>query len=525
MNVNHICLKCMKEKPSVDMSCPHCGFDERENSQNYDYLDYWSVLRGQYLVGKSIGQGGFGITYVGFDMNLEMKVAIKEYFPYGFATRNHNVSDKITIMESEYKSVFEQEKSAFIEEARILAMCNELPGIVKVRDYFQENNTCYIVMEYLEGVTLKDYMQAQGGMLEPETVFGMMEPVIRSMIQIHEHGVIHKDISPDNIMLTNKNRVKLIDFGAAQRRANKGRTAINTYKERFSPLEQRREDGEIGTYSDIYAFCATMYYLMTGKAPDDVMDRNQNDLLMKPSEMGIKISPVQEAALMKGLELLPEDRICDAKDLYFFLYMYGQNNENADQMKQGIINKKTEELTKKLKQAESKKKQQKCMIAIGALICVAIFGHFVLQNLEETKTQKENLSSYYAGMSDEERSCLEEELVLEAISLHSNYGYLTEDNTLTQMADKVAEILEGTSIGTDSWNSIYQSAVNDVYEEYGELFYWMIIPVGQKTDAKEVLDIGLSNTGNKKLFEQSSKIGISATYSEEGYLFYIILMR
>lgn len=525
MNVNHICLNCMKEKESADITCPHCGFHEKLNPQDSDYLDYWSILQGQYLVGKSLGQGGFGITYVGFDMNLEMKVAIKEYFPYGFATRNRKNNDNVVLLESEYKDFFEKEKRTFIEEARILAMCNELPGIVKVRDYFQENNTCYIVMEFLEGTTLKDYMKNHGGVLEAETVFSMMEPVIRSMIQIHEQGVIHKDISPDNIMLTNRNKVKLIDFGAAQRRENKGFTAINAYKERFSPPEQREESGQVGTYSDIYAFCATMYYLMTGQAPDDVLDRLRNDQLAKPSEMGVAISPVQEVALMKGLELAIEDRIGDAKDLYFFLYMYGQKNENADQMKQGIINKKTDELTQKLKSSESKRKQKKWMIAIAVLIGIAIFAHFILQNIGQLNSQNKDTAFAYEDISQEEKNQLENALIEEAITQHSNFGTLLEDSQLSSMADMAAKVLEEKSPGTNGWSELYQSAINSVYEEYDDMFYWMIIPVNEKMEAGEVLSLGLSEQSNQQIFEQSSCIGVSVVHSEEGYLFYVIFMK
>ena len=524
MNVNHICLKCMKEKPSADVICPYCGFDEKMNPQSPEYLDYWSILRGQYLVGKSIGQGGFGITYVGFDMNLEMKVAIKEYFPYGFATRNRRINDNVLLLKQEYKDFYEQEKNAFIEEARILAMCNDLPGIVKVRDYFQENNTCYIVMEYLEGITLKDYMKNHGGVLEAKTVFDMMEPVIRSMIQIHGHGVIHKDISPDNIMLINNNKVKLIDFGAAQRRENKEVTTINTYKERFSPPEQREESGEVGTYSDIYAFCATMYYLMTGQAPDDVLDRMKNDQLEKPSELGIEISPVQEAAIMKGLELSKEDRICDAKDLYFFLYMYGQKIENADSMKQSIINKKTDELTQKIKINESKNKQKKWMIVIAVLIGIAIFGHFVLQNAEQLQNQNEENQSF-ADITSDEKNQLEKDLLEISVGKHSEYGLLEEDAKLAEMADEVAEMLEEKTPDANGWNALYQSVINSVYEEYEEMFYWVIIPVTQETEADEVFGLGFSNQSNKLLFEQSSMVGISVGYSEEGYLFYVVLMK
>lgn len=523
MNLNHICMNCMKERPGADVICPYCGFNERVNLQKLEYLDYWTVLRGQYLVGRCMGQGGFGITYVGFDMNLEIKVAIKEYFPYGYASRRHDVSAAIAPRSATCKEYFMQEKSAFIEEARILAMCNDLPGIVKVRDYFQENATCYIVMEFVEGVTLKDYIKECGGRVPAETVFRMMEPVIRSMIQIHEHGVIHKDISPDNIMIGKNGRVKLIDFGAAQREQYSGNT-LNTYKERFSPPEQRNGTWKVDTYSDIYAFCATMYYAMTGYAPDDALDRLYDDCLQKPSELGAQISPVQEVSLMKGLELQPEDRICDAKDLYYFLYMYGQNNEYSDRLKQNISSKKTEELTRKLDLKRQSDQKKKWIFIAVAILSVLIFAHFMLQDLIHLRRQQEG-PLVFADMSEYEQKEMADEIIEEAIRVHQVYGTLKEDFELNQKADEVAKVIGKEPIGILDWDEFYREAMEQVYEKDGDEFYWIIIPVTEETETSNVLQQGLTDKNNSAIFEQCDCIGASVVYNPSGYLFYIIILK
>ena len=524
MNINNLCVNCMKEKHRAEMVCPFCGFYEKTDPQETEYLNYWTVLGGKYLVGKALGQGGFGITYVGYDMNLEMKVAIKEYYPYDYAYRDHRKSNKVYPLNIHCKEFFKQEKQNFIEEARILAMCNELPGIVKVRDYFQENETCYIVMEFLEGVTLVDYVKEHGGRVPADTVFRLMEPVIRSMIQIHKHGVIHKDISPDNIMFGKNKKVKLIDFGAAQRDFKNGQNN-DIYKESFSPPEQRDGTWRVDTYSDIYAFCATMYYCMTGSVPQDSLERQEYDCLRKPSELGIEISSVQEAALMKGLELNPDDRIGDAEDLYFFLYMYGQNNGNADAMKQAIADKKTAELTRKIKANKDKINYKKWIIAAVIVLCVGVFAHFILQNLGQLRGAGTDLSAY-AEMTEAQQSKLEEDFYNAAVKEHKSYGALEMDATLQADAEAVAEILEEKGGLNTDWNSLYSEATETVYESrVGDKFCWMIIPITEETDEKNVLKQGLANEGNRTMFQQCNHMGVSVFYHESGQLFYVILMK
>lgn len=506
MNNNCLCANCMKEKQMGDVYCPHCGFPEEITPPNLRHLKPFSMLNGKYRVGRVLGQGGFGITYVGFDVNLELKVAIKEYFPDGFAMRDHNVSNEIQI--NDENGVCAREQERFLEEARILAQCEELTGIVRVRDYFKENNTSYIVMEYVEGETLFHYMKKHGGKLEAEVVFAMMKPAIKSLIQIHKRGVVHKDISPDNIMITGKNSIKLIDFGSANRGSEKG--AYNTFKRKYSPLEQRKNHTEVGTYSDIYAFCATMYYAMTGTAPIDAEERMKEDTLLPLSKLGVKISPVQEAALMKGLEIQPEDRLQDAKDLYYFMYQFGQIEEQKDGLSRSIEKEKTDELLKKVKSRSEAKRLKRWQGVLIVLIVASLAVFPLVKELITEQGKKETVKP----------SKLSKEL-LEATRK-------TESAELTDMAELFAETLEEAekSDVKNGWDAVYQEALQEVIDQYGTFDgSWMVIPMEEVCSAEQVLKKGLSNEANAIAYKNCSKIGIAVVDSELGYIFYVVFME
>lgn len=530
MNINNICLKCMNEKPSQDGFCPHCGFDESKSPQESSQLDYWTILRGQYLVGKCLGQGGFGITYVGFDMNLELKVAIKEYFPFRYAVRDQAGGTRVHLLEGAQKPIFEEEKRRFIEEARILARFNELPGIVKVRDYFEENDTCYIVMEYVEGDTLQQYVKSQGGVLPAEKVLTMMEPVIKSMIQIHQRGVIHKDISPDNIMITNNGRMKLIDFGSAERKDMSRDTGLQTYKDRYSPLEQRMEEGKVGTYSDIYAFCATMYYCMTGTPPDSVTERMSVDRLALPSSLGAEISPVQEAALLKGLTVELQERIQDAKDLYFFLYMYGQKEGKPDQLRQEIAQKKTKDLMEKIRANAKKQKQKKIYIICAVITLSLLAGHFILQSVSRNRYNQTTSGNAQTGVVENiNLSSAHRTFYKAAQEARAKWELdeMTVDEDLEDMAEVFGEVLQNASWKdtAQGWGDVYARGLSAVEERFDMAgVAWMVIPVTEETEAGTVLQRGLSDENNDASFRQCQRLGVEVTVNSQGYIFYVVFM-
>ena len=266
------CLFCMRPAEEGAAHCPHCGKRQEYTAPEYHLLP-GTVIGGKFMIGAALGEGGFGITYVGVDVNLQIRVAVKEYFPNGYANRSSTASAGVSISSSlERQEIYEKGKSRFLDEARTLAKFTDEAGIVHVRDFFEENNTAYIVMEFLDGITLKDYVK-KNGLLTPAQAVELLAPVMQSLRKVHTENLIHRDISPDNIMVL-KDRVKLLDFGAARSvsaEANKSLSVV--LKPGYAPEEQYRSKGQQGPWTDVYAMSATVYKVITGVTPDDSTQR------------------------------------------------------------------------------------------------------------------------------------------------------------------------------------------------------------------------------------------------------------
>lgn len=323
MDINKICPGCMKEIENRESAaaCPNCGYNLKNIGAEPHQLQPFTILAGKYLVGKVIGEGGFGISYLGIDLNLEIPVAIKEFYPNGFVTRESNHSTRVSLYSGKNESDVNKWREGFINEARNLAKFSNLNGIVEVRDFFNENNTAYIVMEFIDGITLKQYLKQNGGKIPVDKTFEMMKPVIKSMSKVHDAGMIHRDISPDNIMITKFGGMKLLDFGAARDFAGNAEKSLSIMlKPGYAPEEQYRSRGKQGPWSDVYALTATIYKCITGITPVESMERMRQDSLKSPKELGIKISDIQDAAIRQGMAVYAENRFQSMDALYAALY-------------------------------------------------------------------------------------------------------------------------------------------------------------------------------------------------------------
>ena len=284
--------------------------------ENLHCLRKGTRLIGHYTIEGVLGQGGFGITYLGIDELHEKKVAIKEFFPQGIVTRNIEYQDTVTVTFVGEKENYEKGKERFLKEARTMAKFSKDEGIVKALDFFEINNTAYIVMEYLEGITLKQYLR-ENQRIAPEDLIELLVPLIESLDEIHSQGMIHRDISPDNIMVLPDGRIKLMDFGAARDYTEFGEKSLSiVLKPGYAP----QTHGIQGPWTDIYALCATMYKCITGENPPDAIERVMDDSLKKISEFGIVIPPQEEAAIIKGMSVSAKDRYQDIKDFCEDLY-------------------------------------------------------------------------------------------------------------------------------------------------------------------------------------------------------------
>ena len=277
-----------------------------------------TLLHDRYIVGRVLGYGGFGVTYIGWDGKLEQKVAIKEYLPGEFSTRMPGQS-QVTVFNGDKSEQFRDGLKKFVEESKRLAKFQNEAGIVKIFDSFEENETAYIIMEYLDGITLKEYLGQVGTIPEDEAI-NMLMPVMESLQTVHAEGLLHRDIAPDNIFLTKDGSVKLIDFGASRyATTSHSRSLTVIIKPGYSPEEQYRSRGDQGPYTDVYAIAATLYRMITGKTPPDAMERrakyeNQNkDILIEPHKLVKNISRNREVAILNAMNVRVEDRTPDIK--------------------------------------------------------------------------------------------------------------------------------------------------------------------------------------------------------------------
>ena len=313
---NRICLGCMEELKNGDAVCPKCGWNNAVNNNVSHQLLAGSVLMGKYLVGRVLGEGGFGITYIGWDLILDRKVAIKEFYPQGIV--NRELTHHSTVVSCIGKEEFiEKEKEGFIKEAKTMAKLGNIPGIVTMHDVFAQNGTVYIVMDYVEGKTLKAYVKENGNRLSAKTAISLLEPIFGALQKIHEKGLIHRDISPDNIMLRPDGTAVLLDFGAARQMSVAGERSLTVnLKHGYAPMEQYQTRGVQGPWTDVYALSATIYRLITGRVPPSAADRIIEDDLPLPSTLGSDILPRQEEALMKGLAIRTADRTLNISELW-----------------------------------------------------------------------------------------------------------------------------------------------------------------------------------------------------------------
>ena len=310
-----LCPYCMNDIEGKKI-CPHCNREWKKFETQPHHLPTGTLLDNRYYIGASLGEGGFGITYIGYDLKLKRKLAIKEYYPRQLVTRFSKNSVNVTYYTGSEEK-YSHGKEQFLREAQSLALLSEIPEVVNVIDYFPANQTAYIVMEYLEGTTLYQLVK-KNGKIPINDLLVMLEPVIKGIDAVHKAGMIHRDISPDNLMLMNKSKkIKVMDFGCA-RDVEANYTMSVMLKQGYAPMEQYFGRNQ-GPWTDVYALCASIYFCITGKKPPDATSRIEEDELIKPSEL-TELSSHQEKVILKGLAINKEKRYQSMADLYKAFY-------------------------------------------------------------------------------------------------------------------------------------------------------------------------------------------------------------
>lgn len=432
------CLGCMADIPEEEEICRHCGYQKGTDVKEAYYLLPGKMLGGKYLIGKVLGYGGFGVTYIGWDATLKRKVAVKEYLPSDFATRSYG-TELLTVFSGEATVQFEAGLNSFISEAKRLAKFNRIPEIVDIYDCFMENGTGYIIMEFLEGVTVKEILKTQKNIPVDEARRIAMA-VLRGLSEVHKEGIIHRDIAPDNIFINNKGEVKILDFGAARyATAVQSRSLSVVLKPGYAPEEQYRSRGEQGPWTDVYAMGATFYRMITGILPEESIERMVEDHLKPPSALGITIEPNTEAALMNSLNVRKEFRTRDAETFYKEL--------DSDEKVERIQEEKTVQEDFKIPAW-----MRWGTAAAGMLVCFCIIL-LATGKISFTKKQIDSIGGAEAlkegecyvpnvsGMSYEEAEKVLQEKNLTVLINGMNYSESIEKNKILNQTPKDGEII------------------------------------------------------------------------------------
>lgn len=309
LDAEHLCMKCMNGYVK-DGRCMVCNSPQMMVQELPTALPLRCILNGRYLIGRMLGAGGFGITYLGYDLIENRRIAIKEFMPTGMVRRDIGKTQMQIVSD---KKDFTDSMQRFLEEARMIYHYQKNPHILQIYSLFQENQTAYYIMEYLDGADLKHLLKARGGKMSWPEIKNITLQVIDALAVLHADGVVHRDISPDNIFISPQGKATLIDFGAARLFiAQKQLTVI--LKRKYAPIEQYETRGKQGPWTDTYALAATIYHALTGELPPEATSRAYRDDIKTFRQCGVVLEEYVERALYKALRVEPEERYRNVVD-------------------------------------------------------------------------------------------------------------------------------------------------------------------------------------------------------------------
>ena len=537
------CGSCFREYE--DALCPYCGGAQNEEHQ----LPVGTVIRDRYQIGKVLGQGGFGITYIAWDILMRKCVAVKEFYPTGTVFRKSELSTAVECGTKAMIPHYEYSRERFLREASALVQFQEIPEVVGIQDFVKENNTAYIVMEYVRGVDLAKYIQRKGGRLSVDETFRILRPVMEALAKVHKGGIVHRDISPDNIILDPMGGAKLLDFGAVravedpdvEKGLSKSTEAI--LKQGFAPIEQYNTRGSLGPWTDEYAMCATVFYCLTGRIPEEASIRMSEGI--DPDWSSIPGLPEhQRKALEKGISCRAKDRYPDMDQLLEALFP----EEMAQTVPEPVEEASVTQVKKKTKapQRNGKKFWTVFTAAVLALwVVLAVFlpkekpteaGETVPQEtvpvqIQTQPTEPIETEPPTVPMSPEEEAYLQAEALLAegklgeaAIAFGKLAGYADARERSFEIWDKIAVRdtisaglshtvglkTDGTAItaGSNLYGACDVGAWSDIVAVSGGFYY----TVGLKADGT-VVAVGNNDCGQCNVEGWTDIVAVSAGFS------------
>ncbi|MBO5373357.1 MAG: protein kinase [Lachnospiraceae bacterium] len=445
-----LCMGCMNQVEDHITSCPYCGFNEATYTQESYYLNPGTIMGGKYIIGKVLNYGGHTISYMGFDAEKNEKVVIKEYLPSDFSTRSEGEKE-ITIYSGDAMTQFENGLTNFLNEANRIQQLGNPEGIAKVYDCIAENDTGYVVSEYLKGQTLKEILDA-GKKYSVEEAKQFIETILRGLSKVHPMDIIHCDIAPETIMVTDTGEIKLLDFGATRyvTTANSKSLAI-ILKQGYAPEEQYRSRGQRGPWTDVYAVAAVMYRMITGVVPQESVERALLDELKEPSKMGVSIPVNIENALMNAINVYKDER-----------------TPSAEKFLQELTSPTVKRLKVKKRKHETGKFPVWAKILVAGLLIVVVAGGVLLFKLSDTGNG--NLTNEDIILASMETQSLEdaEKYIAQLnkeykweLSIEPSYVYTSDESLSGSIAGQegipdslnLSELVKNSAEGTENINT------------------------------------------------------------------------
>lgn len=463
------CFQCMREYDSQYDICPFCGSERDTKQRELYFLPAGILVAGRYEIGAAVGSGGFGITYKAWDHTLSKIVAVKEYFPVGLVNRVPGEKNMIIYSGNRAKECANG-KIRFLEEARNMAKFNTHPNIINVYDFFEENNTAYIVMEFLDGINYKQYIRQQGGRVPPEKALEVTRALLTALSEVHKSGILHRDISPDNLFICSDGHIKLIDFGAARfSDVDEAVTRSVILKPGYAPPEQYQTKSKQGPWTDIYAAGAALYAAVTGNVPEESVNRVEEDLLVPPEKFCPELPHNLNNAILRAMALQPELRFRNVEE--FMDALAGE----------AVVRDVGKEL---------RKRKIRRLISIAAVCVIALAGTFVCLHIVNQRKaaaailEPADIDIWISASSEETMG--EEKKLLEAAleEFHGEYPQITieiqcipepvYEETLREAMRQgtLPALFESNCLSVSDYESL--NDVSDVFDfiEEGEYFFF-----------------------------------------------------
>lgn len=446
-----ICYNCFREYDAELGFCPYCGYSSDENLSDEYLLAPGSMLLDRYIIGKAVGSGGFGNVYKAWDRKLETIVAVKEYYPQSIVNRIPGTAE-VVLVSGKNRKEFEYGKSRLLQEARNIAKFSSHKNIVNVFEFFEENNTSYMVMEYLHGMPLNKYLKECGGKLDTETATFVVSAVCDALLPLHKAGIIHRDISPDNIYVCENKVITLFDFGAAEFPDGKNELPV-IVKQGFAPPEQYETENRQGAWTDIYALGASLYLLLTGEKPDASPNRKVLDELKSPMEVNPEITEQLSNAVMKAMAI--------------DMHMRFQNVSDFKKAIQGDL--KVIPVEK-----ERKKRKKRRMLGLIATILVLAIGITGIFGVLEYQKRQETLEPV--------------DITVWTLGDETSQQYITMTQIVKQFNDAYPDVnISIEAVSEEEYKSRIVKANDD--KELPHLFYSTDISAKDITNAADISSI------------------------------------